>query len=261
MGKTSNAANFNVPGKPAWILAESVGPLNLLFILLTLPAKLKPVPTASTSFLGTGLPAQFELLGSLYLLHYSNRAFVMPAFLNPHISPMVWYIPLSMAAFQFHNSSNIACWLTYSTLDRKELAPLLSPLALVGLACFFVGLINNIRADMTFFSLRRGAAKRKAKSEGKAVITYNKVYIMPPPSGLFKHVLFPHYSWEWLEWTGFAILGYAYGLGLDTPAAWFVLNEIAFMAPRALSGKTWYEQKFGKRALANRGAVVPVSWL
>ncbi len=70
--------------------------------------------------------------------------------------------------------------------------------------------------------------------------------------------MYPHYATEWLEWTGYWLVGGLAGLGWwGTPAMWFVINEIAVMAPRAVGGLRWYEAKFGKRALAGRGALVP----
>ena len=37
----------------------------------------------------------------------------------------------------------------------------------------------------------------------------------------------------------------------------FVVNEIATMLPRALQGKRWYVEKFGKERVGKRGAVIP----
>lgn len=261
MGKTSSASRLNLPGRYAWALAELVGPINLLHILLRLPSKVKPSPNAPSSFLGTGLPAQCEILACLYLLHYVNRAVVSPLLLAPSMSPIHPIISVLMSIFQFTNSSNIACWLVYTVVDTNFLAgPLVSLGSVVGLVLFCVGLGGNIRAESTLFDLRRGAAKRKAKSEGKAVITYDKVYVIPPADGLFKSILFPHYVLEWLEWTGFWILGGSWGLGWGyrSPALWFVLVEIATMLPRAVSGRHWYEHKFGKRAVAGRAAAIPL---
>jgi 3-oxo-5-alpha-steroid 4-dehydrogenase 1 len=260
MGKTSTNSRFNLPGRYAWAVAEFVGPLNLLFIIFTLPSKLKPVPQSSSSFLGTGLPAQQEILGSLYVVHYINRAVVSPIFLSPSMSPIHLIISLIMMIFQFVNSSSIACWLVYSTLKTHH-TPLMSLTSILGLVIFFAGMAGNIAAENSLFSLRRGAAKRKAKSEGKAAVTYDKVYAIPPAEGFFKHILYPHYISEWAEWTGYAILGWAYGLGFNSPALWFVLVEIATMLPRAVNGRKWYEKKFGKRAVGRRGGATPLSWL
>jgi 3-oxo-5-alpha-steroid 4-dehydrogenase 1 len=66
-------------------------------------------------------------------------------------------------------------------------------------------------------------------------------------------VLYAHYFCEWIEWTGFFIIG-----GWNcVPARSFLLNEIATMLPRALSGKRWYIEKFGEEKVANRKAIIP----
>lgn len=260
MGKTSSKSRLNLPGRYAWAAAESIGPFNLLYILFALPSKLKPPLHASSSIFGTGLPVQSELLGCLYILHYLNRAVVSPLFLAPSMSPIHPIVSTVMSIFQFTNSSNIACWLTYTvaTADFRQ-QPLISFGSVVGVALFFVGLIGNIKAETKLFELRKGAAKRKARSEGKAEVTYDKVYVIPPVEGMFRTILFPHYVLEWLEWTGFWMLGGSWGLGYgySSPALWFVLVEIATMLPRAVSGRQWYEQKFGKRAVAGRAGAIP----
>ena len=142
----------------------------------------------------------------------------------------------------------------------KGLSTALSdPLAIAGLGLFFLGLAGNVHAENKLFSLRRAAAKRKAKSEGKAVVTFDKVYVVPPTEGVFQYVLYPHYSLEWLEWAGYWILGGALGLGWGNQSAalWFFVNEIMAMMPRAMFGRDWYEKKFGKRAVGGRTGTVP----
>lgn len=260
MGKTSSNSRLNLPGRYAWAVAESIGPFNLLFVIFTLPSKLKPSLDPSSSFLGTGLPIQSEILAFLYLIHYVNRAIVSPLFLAPSMSPIHPVVSLFMGTFQFINSSNIACWLTYTVMTAEfQQQPLISLGSVIGITLFLVGLIGNIKAETKLFELRKGAAKRKARSEGKAQVTFDKVYVIPPVEGMFRTILFPHYVMEWLEWTGFWILGGSWGLGYgySSPALWFVLVEIATMLPRAVSGCQWYEQKFGKRAVAGRAGAIP----
>lgn len=261
MGKTSTTSKLNLPGRYAWLAAEVVGPVNLLFILYSLPSKLYPTPDDPTSFMRTGLSAQQEILGLLYVLHYINRAIVTPLFLAPSMSPIHASIAISMAIFQYINSSNIACWIVYGSENmrsQEEVSVLL--LGLVGFVLFSGGLAGNIRAENKLFELRRGAAKRKAKSEGKAAVTYDKVYVIPPATGMYKTVLYPHFVAEWVEWTGYWVLGGALGLGWgnNSAALWFVILELATMVPRTVTGKQWYEQKFGKRAVAGRAGSIPL---
>lgn len=261
MGRTSTKSIFNLPGRYAWSIAESVGPINLIFILYRLPSKLHPTPASSTSFLFTGLPAQNEILGMLYVLHYLNRAIVTPLFFAPSISPIHPIVAIMMSTFQFMNSSNIACWLVYGTAEQDDNATVYPPVVFLGILFFLLGLGGNIMAEHQLFDLRRGAAKRKAKSEGKAVVTFDKVYVIPPKEGLYKYILYPHYALEWLEWTGYWIFGGAVGLGWSTPALWFVIAEIASMLPRAVDGRKWYAKRFGEKRIEGRGGALPVSWL
>jgi 3-oxo-5-alpha-steroid 4-dehydrogenase 1 len=260
MGKTSTESRFNLPGRYAWCAAELVGPLNLLFIVFALPSKLHLPPNSSSSILGTGLPAKNELLAALYVLHYINRAVITPLFLAPSMSPIHASIAAMIVIFQYVNSACIASWLVYSSLTPS--ASSFSPLtSLIGFVIFFLGMAGNIASENELFALRRGAARRKAKSEGKAQITYDKVYVIPPATRWFKYILSPHYVLEWFEWTGYWILGGGLGLGWNTPALWFLINELMTMSPRAVTGRKWYEKKFGKRALAGRGGFAPVPWL
>lgn len=266
MGKTSAPnSKLNLPGRYAWSIAESVGPINLLYILYSLPRKFKPEMNASSSLFGTGLPIQHEIMGMLYVLHYVNRAFVTPILLAPSMSPIHLTVASLMAVFQFMNSSSLAGWITYSARDSALLSsgtssPLVSFFSVVGLSLYILGLAGNIIAETTLFDLRRGAAKRKAKSEGRAQITYDKVYVIPPAEGLFKYILYPHYTMEWVEWAGYWILGGAWGLGYGygkSAALWFLINELCTMLPRAWEGKSWYTKRFGAKAVAGRKSAIP----
>ena len=122
---------------------------------------------------------------------------------------------------------------------------------------FAVGLLGNIYHDDELREIRRAAARnqerkqktRGEKGDGKSV---DKVYMIPE-NGLFKLVLFPHYLCEWIEWGGFWMIG---GMAC-VPARTFLINEVATMLPRALDGKQWYVERFGKEKIGSRKAVIP----
>jgi len=207
MGKTSSTSRFNLPGRYAWCFAEILGPLNLLYILYTLPPKLG-LPVSSTSLLNTRLPLPHELLGLLYTLHYINRAIITPLFLAPSMSPIHPFVTLCMSTFQLIASSSIGAWAVYASarpasVQIQQYGKPNYALAMCGVILFAAGLATNILAESQLFALRRGAARRKARSEGKAQVTYEKVYVIPPAEGLFRYVLYPHYVAEWVEWAGF----------------------------------------------------------
>ncbi|RDW57966.1 3-oxo-5-alpha-steroid 4-dehydrogenase family protein [Aspergillus mulundensis] len=96
----------------------------------------------------------------------------------------------------------------------------------VGLALFSIGMAGNIYAERTLFALRREAADKQAHQtddakdapEEKKSNKYHKVYTIPPKSGLFASILYPHYVFEWLEWTGFTLVGTAVFPALSPPS-------------------------------------------
>lgn len=190
-------------------------------------------------------------------IHYVYRALVSPLVLNPSMSPihiLVWVLALS---FQLINATCIGGWLGgYGPTTQAEWTGGAMRLEL-GMMIFAIGLLGNMYHDDELREIRRAAArnqerKQKAqgeKGDGKGV---DKIY-MVPENGLFKVVLYPHYLCEWIEWGGFWMIG---GLACG-PARTFLINEVAAMLPRALQGKQWYVERFGKERIGNRKAVIP----
>lgn len=117
----------------------------------------------------------------------------------------------------------------------------------VGLMIWAVALMLNMYHDDELREIRRVAARQQRPDVAK-------IYLVPQ-NGLFRAILFPHYVCEWIEWGGFWMVG---GLSC-TPARTFLINEVATMLPRAVQGKQWYIDKFGKEKIGNRRAVIP--WL
>ncbi|EPS28715.1 hypothetical protein PDE_03661 [Penicillium oxalicum 114-2] len=304
-GKTSlKTSPFNVPGRIAWFAMEILGPVNLLWNL-----------SRSTPSL-VELPITNQLIVALYCIHYANRAVISPFFSAPSMSPIHAFVMGSAMLFNWMNSSCLSGWLSgyeipiagYRTngadaLSSSGPSPFSGRLMLftvVGVILFFYGMAQNIRSETTLFRLRREEAERRAskrsedgspeKNEGNK---YHKVYVIPPAKGSFRYILYPHFVFEWLEWTGFALAGLAVfpltlssttttmrasiapalrpapwilpaawaadrlGLPLPLPAVLFVINAVSNMVPHARWGRKWYVEKFGAKAVAGRGAVVP----
>lgn len=289
---------------------EIVGPVNLLYILWTLPPSLN-----ITSF-----PLPNMLAASLYILHYINRAIISPFFAAPSMSPIHAFVVFSAVLFNWLNSTCLAGWIvgyqiplaipSSTSTSRPVIAPSSPPssstlIPSLGLCLFFLGMAGNIYAERTLFQLRRERAEtQQAKNKKPSTSTSNdgssnkfsKVYVIPPPAGFFRSILFPHYVCEWLEWFGFALLGTAvlpvpsvlgnaasssswslvlapwvvpFALGaeklhtrLPLPAVLFFVNAVANMLPHARWGRKWYVERFGAQKVAGRGAVVPFcGWL
>lgn len=291
---------LNLNGRFAWSVMEVVGPVNVIYILSTLPAEF--------NFSFAELPLWNKVAGALYVIHYVNRSILNPLFVAPSISPVRLEIFVLAFIFNWLNSSCIAGWIAgydltqalgYSPLPASS-TTLQQCLPYIGLATFAYGMIGNIRSERTLWSLRREEAQRQAtkKSDDKMGSDderniYHKVYVIPPAKGLFRWILYPHYSLEWLEWIGFLLVGTAVypahaflptishpGLPAPslTPAPWlqpfavltkylrvpfpwpalvFVLNDVFTMLPQARRGLRWYTTKFGKDAVAGRSAVIP----
>ena len=248
MGKTSKESRFNIPGKIGWITMEVPGTIALLYCMSTIPAD------------GiTSLPLENRILGSLFVIHYLNRAIVGPI-ISPSMAPMSPFVWMFALVFQVMNGASIGGWLAgYGSHKQwKEDESYISNTRFqVGVLIWALGLLGNIWHDDELREIRRVAAREQKQKEEKEEKDGNrkpvdKVYKVPE-NGLFRWILFPHYLCEWIEWGGFWL---AAG-GHCTPARTFLLNEIATMLPRAMHGKEWYEKKFGKDKVAGRKAVIP----
>ena len=122
---------------------------------------------------------------------------------------------------------------------------------------FALGFLGNIYHDDELREIRRAAARNQQRRQAdqqdpKQKTSVDKVYMMPE-NGLFRLVLFPHYLCEWIEWAGFWMVG---GPGC-IPARAFLINEIAAMLPRAIRGREWYIDRFGREKVGRRKAVIP----
>ncbi|KAI9930891.1 hypothetical protein ASPWEDRAFT_23231 [Aspergillus wentii DTO 134E9] len=221
-GKKSMNSCLNFPGRVGWVIMELVAPINFLFVLWKLPQTLDIA----------SLPLINKLVGSLYVIHYANRAVISPLFAAPSMSPIHALVVFAAVIFNWVNSSCIASWVVgynVSTIGYKTDGGIPSSpqggsgsgyLPYLGLVLFFTGMIGNIYSDRTLFRLRREEADRRAAKEdldqnkndsnnGQSTNKYFKVYVIPPCQGVFRSILYPNYAFEWIEWLGFILVGTA----------------------------------------------------
>jgi 3-oxo-5-alpha-steroid 4-dehydrogenase 1 len=168
------------------------------------------------------------------------------------IHPLVFF---SAIGFQVINGLSIGGWLGgYGPTTVYDWSGRAYEIQ-IGLVIWGWGLLLNWFHDDDLREIRRAALKRQreqAVKDKKPLEGVDKLYMIPK-NGLFHYVLYAHYLCEWIEWAGFWMVG-----GLHcTPARTFLFNEISTMLPRALSGRRWYIQKFGKDKVGNRKAVIP----
>lgn len=256
MGKTSTASRLNLPGRIGWLTMEVPGFMSLLYMMRTLPAQ--------HGFTLSDLPWQNKVLAGLFVIHYSYRAISFP-FLQPSMAPIHIIVWLSAFSFQIINGTLIGSWLaaygpTSHAAWAKQLSGSFPTLQFTcGIALFYVGLMANYYHDDELREIRRRENRRQerlAKQQpGGSKKSVEKHYEIPQ-AGLFKVMLYPHYFCEWVEWLGFYM---ATGWGC-LPARSFVLNEVFSMLPRAVKGKQWYMEKFGREKIEKKWAVIPGVW-
>jgi len=190
-------------------------------------------------------------MATLYTIHYFYRAFLSPL-LNPSMSPIHPLVFASAAAWQLINGISIGGWLGgYGPITPADWAGRTGFIYL-GMVLWGFGLGGNMWHDDELREIRRVASKEVEAKRNSGIKDVKKHYEVPE-AGLFRWVLYPHYLCEWLEWTGFWLVG---GLGC-APARIFLVNEVATMLPRALAGRRWYVEKFGKERIGGRKAVIP----
>ncbi|KAI7237709.1 3-oxo-5-alpha-steroid 4-dehydrogenase [Hortaea werneckii] len=243
-GKTSIDSKLNVPGKWAWCFMELPGMLTVLYCLMTIPHQegLRTIPWANWTMAG------------VYCIHYFYRAILCPL-LNPTMSPIHAFVFASAFCWQVINGLVIGGWLAgYGPTSVFDWSGKLYTIE-VGLILWGWSFLGNIFHDDDLREIRRSALRRQkeqAQKENKPIEGVEKLYMLPK-NGLFHYILFPHYLCEWLEWAGWWMIG---GWSC-TPARSFLLNEISTMLPRALQGKQWYIEKFGKEKVGDRKAIIP----
>lgn len=245
MGKTATSSRLNIPGRLAWLTMESPGFLSLLYAMRTLPAQ------AGMSL--SDLPWQNKVLAALFLMHYAYRAVLFPL-LQPSMAPIHALVWVAASLFQVFNGTLIGSWLAAYGNVTRDAWPGTGQFVL-GISVFYLGLAANYYHDDELREVRRRETARQervARGDGTDPGSVGRHYAVPE-AGLFKVMLYPHYFVEWIEWTGFWI---ACGWRCQ-PAMMFVVNEVAAMLPRAVRGKRWYEEKFGKERIKGRWAVIP----
>jgi hypothetical protein len=192
-------------------------------------------------------------MAAMFATHYAHRAVAAPLFLNPSMAPIHATVWAAAGAFQVLNGVGIGGWLArYGEGARHEYWDARSTAVLAaGAAAWAAGMLANWWHDEALRALRR--PRREQGADGKTVTVQPPRYSVPE-AGLFRWVLYAHYSTEWVEWVGFWVFA---GLGACGPARAFVVNEVASMLPRAVNGRKWYVDKFGAERIAGKWAALP----
>ncbi len=176
------------------------------------------------------------------------------------IHPGIWLMALG---FNVTNGLAIGGWLAGHGPTSQSYWASRSSYVFLGITLWTLGLAGNIWHDEELREIRRKATRKqraqaeKQRKEASAAgeqppQSVHKLYMLPE-NALFQYIFYPHFLCEWIEWAGFWMVG---GLAF-TPARTFLLNEITTMLPRALQGKRWYIDRFGRETVGSRRAIFP----
>lgn len=292
-GNKSSA--WTVNGRAGWLLMEIVSPLSFLYFLST-PASTSPFTFPAPSFTRvistlSALPAARLILVAFFVVHYFNRS-ILSELRNPGgRSRMHLIIPFLGIVWNLANGGSNGFWiggggrgLDSSNFGLQDGSSSIL-LFIVGATMWLAGFASNVCHDNVLFRIKREKLieAKKQKNKGKFASIDPKDRYAIPQGGLYAILSHPSYTSEWLEWIGFSLCTFALAPAAFPPSpsstlltklpailrpleAWyvqpaplFVIQEVAAMLPRALSGHEWYRETFGKEweEKGARWAVLP----
>jgi hypothetical protein len=157
-----------------------------------------------------------------FMVHYFNRVFIFPFRIRDNGKRMPVSVVLMAVFFNFSNGFFNGYWFGTLSAGRYPDSWLYSPQFITGLLLFITGMYINISSDNILLSLRKGGKKGYFIPHGK----------------LFKYVSSPNLLGEIIEWTGWAVMGWA------LPPASFAIWTFANLVPRAVDHHKWYHYYF-----------------
>ncbi|MDX9772849.1 MAG: DUF1295 domain-containing protein [Bacteroidales bacterium] len=161
------------------------------------------------------------IIGSLYVIHYINRAVIYPWRIRVRGKQMPLVIALMAVFFNLMNASFLGYY-TGTLATHYNTEWLSDPRFISGLLIFLAGMVINITSDEKLIHLR------KKKNNGYQI----------PRGGLFEKVSCPNFLGEIVEWGGYALLCWS------LPALSFFVWTFCNLVPRALSHHRWYRSYF-----------------
>lgn len=183
----------------------------------------------------TALPELRNNLGNQALLlawtlHYTNRTLIHPLLVRGG-KPTQLFVMLSAMLFCAVNG-----YVQCRCLTQYVLVPFWSPMTIIGLLVWLLGLSLNLHSDHILRNLR------KPGDTGYKI----------PQGGLFEYVSGANFTAEILEWIGFAIAG-----GVAVGPVMFAFCTAFNIGPRAVAHHQWYLERFGEDYPKSRKRLIP----
>jgi len=235
--KLANYFGFMVNGQVAWVVQELPSFVIASYLWYT-SASIESVEQTGKiqTYLSLNAINQRTVLLTLYLLHYTNRAFIFPLRIRGG-KPTPFGIMMMAFSFCLWNGYIQGRSLTLPVTSSTEalfLQDILSPRFVIGVFLFFVGMNINMHADNVLRNLRKPGE------------TGYKI----PRGGAFEYVSGANFFGEIIEWIGFAIAAWS------LPAFAFAVFTACNIGPRALAHHSWYLERF-KDYPKSRKALIP----
>jgi 3-oxo-5-alpha-steroid 4-dehydrogenase 1 len=180
----------------------------------------------------------------VWVVHYGNRAFLMPALMRvpkgQKSSFSLFVVAVGWVVTSLHGYLNGAFASTFS--DRIGWEWFAAPSVVIGVLLYYAGFAINLHSDHVLRKLRTKEEVRRGIKEYRI-----------PRGGLFEYVSNPSYFSELLFWLGFAVFTWSL-------AGVFILAiSMANLVPRAIDTHRWYHEKFPDYP-AQRKILVPFVW-
>jgi len=212
-----------------WFLMELPATLVFVYFYALGPNALAPFPL-------------FVLF--VWVVHYGNRGFVMPALMRVPIgqksSFSLMVVAIGWGVTSLHGYLNGAWASTFS--ERVGWEWFATPSFLLGIAIYYAGFFANLHSDRIVRNLR-------TREEVEAGVKAYRI----PHGGLFEYVSSPSYLSELVFWVGFAVFTWSLA------GVYILAISAANLVPRAIASHRWYLEKFPDYP-ANRKILIPHVW-
>ncbi len=222
-------------------LGPSLDP-RIGWFLMELPASLAFIYFYSQGP-NTGSPfALFVLF--VWLVHYANRGFVMPALMRvpagqkSSFSLMVVLIGWSVTSLHGYLSG---AWAS-THAGHVGFAWFADPRFILGVGLYYAAFLANLHSDHIVRNLR-------TPEEVERGIRNYRI----PHGGLFRYVSNPSYLTELLFWAGFALFTWSLA------GVYILALSAANLIPRAVSTHAWYRDRFADYP-TQRKILIPFLW-
>lgn len=215
---TSNNWGFLIPNKLGWFIMELPSLAIMCYFLYR---------TNNENYNTVSI-----FLMCCWILHYINRTVIFPLRTKTAHKKMPVSIVFSAFGFNLVNAPlNGFFFLKFADYQTTIFS---SPLFIIGLFLFVIGMAINNYSDTVLINLRK---------PGQTEYTI-------PTGFLFNIISCPNLFGEMIEWIGFCLMAQSF------PALSFAVWTICNLLPRAVSHHKWYLQHFPDYP-KNRKAVIP----